>query len=452
MKKMKDGIFTILITICALALCPSAVVAQGHPLHHDGPANTSANSEKGIHALAGTSPGGDLFFPAVTYPSAGAFGNAVAVADLNHDGKPDLVVANGYNGGIPGNGGVGVLFGKGDGTFQPAVTYDSGGPGAFANSVVITDVTGDGKLDLVIVDSCNNGYCKGGSWIAVLKGNGDGTFRNPAKHRSSGASWQVKVADVNGDGIPDLLVANACSGTDNIHTCKGKGGLGVLLGLGKGKFQPAVSYPVNETGSYSVAVGDFNGDGKLDAVVTAFCSTDGCVGRQGTVGMFLGNGNGTFQPVVNYFTGGAASSVSVADLNGDGKLDVVVANGGSNSVSVLRGNGDGTLQPPTLYSLSGDATTIAVADVNEDGKPDLIVGNGDSSVIGGATIFPGNGDGTFQLPTTYSSLGYGAGPTAIVDLNGDGRPDLVVTNGCESLGCATSQMGSIAVLLHANTP
>jgi hypothetical protein len=410
------------------------------------------NSRRGIRSLAGMAQSADLFLPAVTYPSAGAFGNAVAVADLNRDGKPDLVVANGYNGGIPGNGGVGVLLGNGDGTFQPAVTYDSGGPGADANSVVIADMTGDGKLDLVVVDSCNDGFCNGGNWVAVLKGNGDGTFRKALKHRSAGASWQVKVADVNGDGIPDLLVANACSGTNNVHTCKAKGSLGVLLGMGKGKFQIAQSYPVNETGSYSLAVGDFNGDGKLDAVETSFCSTNGCTGGHGTVGMFLGNGDGTFQPVVNYFTGGAASAVAVADLNGDGKLDVVVANGGSSSVSVLSGNGDGTLQPPTFYSFSGFGTSITVADVNEDGKLDLIVGNGDYTVIGGASIFLGNGNGTFQLPTTYSSLEYGAGPTAIADVNGDGRPDLLVTNYCESPICSPSAMGSVAVLLHADTP
>ncbi len=348
-------------------------------------------------------PGADLFLPAVVYPSAGVFGTSVAVADLNHDGKPDLVVANGYNGSIPGNGGVGVLLGNGNGTFQPAITYDSGGPGAFGNSVAIADVTGDGKLDLVVVDSCNDGFCNGGNWVAVLKGNGDGTFRKALKHRSAGASWQAKVADVNGDGIPDLLV-------------------------------------------------DFNGDGKLDAVVTSFCSTDGCIGGHGTVGMFLGNGDGTFQPVVNYFTGGAASAVAAADINGDGKLDVVVANGGSSTLSVLRGNGDGTLQPPTFYSVPGYTTSIVVADVNEDGKLDLIAGNGDYTVVGGASVLLGNGDGTFQSPTTYSSLEYGAGPVAIADLNGDGRPDLLVTNDCDSPACSPSGKGSVAVLLHADTP
>src|SRR5580698_9579504 len=151
-------------------------------------------------------PTGSRFLPAVTYSSGGSFGNAVAVGDLNGDGKPDLVVANGYN--ADNNGGVAVLL-------------------------------GDGKLDLVVADSCNDSDCKNGSWVAVLLGNGDGTFQKAVKRRSGGAAWAVVVADVNGDGTPDLIVGNVCSGTNDILTCTEGGSVAVLLGTGNGEFMKA---------------------------------------------------------------------------------------------------------------------------------------------------------------------------------------------------------------------
>src|SRR5580698_9664209 len=182
-------------------------------------------------------PTGSRFLPALTYSSQGSFGNSVAVGDLNGDGKPDLVVANGYN--ADANGGVAVLLGNGDGTFQAAVTYGSGGKGSFANSIAIADVNGDGKLDLVVADACNDSYCKDGNWVAVLLGNGDGTFQKAVKYRSGGAAWAVVVADVNGDGTPDLVVGNVCSGTNSIRTCTEGGSVAVLLGTGNGEFMKA---------------------------------------------------------------------------------------------------------------------------------------------------------------------------------------------------------------------
>jgi hypothetical protein len=285
-----------------------------------------------------------------------------------------------------------------------------------------------------------------------LLGNGNGTFRKPpVKYRTAGSTYQAKVADVNGDGIPDLVVLNLCTGSFKYSHCTAGPTLTILLGLGNGKFQPAVSYPVNESGSYSFALGDLNGDGKLDAVVTSFCSTPTCAEQRGTIGVFIGNGDGTFQPVVTYYTGGAAAAVAIADVNGDGKPDIAVVNGTSDTVSVFLGNGNGSLQPPVLYSVFGDAPSIAIADVNNDGAPDLIVGSGDFSVIAGASVLLGNGDGTFQSPSIYSSLEYGATSVAVADVNGDGRPDVLVTNYCDSPNCGTTYAGSVSVLLHAAT-
>src|SRR5437879_1142286 len=164
-----------------------------------------------VHSQA-SSPQGvtpALFLPAVTYNSGGFGAASVVVADVNGDGKPDLVIANCdstanscYQ--LPtGNGVVGVLLGNGDGTFQPALVYDSGGLGA--TSVAVADVNGDGRPDLVVANFSSN-------TLAVLLGNGDGTFQPAITYGSGGVHpSSVAVADVNGDGRPDLLVANICN-------------------------------------------------------------------------------------------------------------------------------------------------------------------------------------------------------------------------------------------------
>jgi hypothetical protein len=181
------------------------------------------------------------------------------------------------------------------------------------------------------------------------------------------------------------------------------------------------------------------------------------------VGVLLGNGDGTFQAPVAYPSGGLrVSSVAVADVNGDGKPDVVVANcapdesgncepGGRNGlVGVLLGNGDGTFQTAVNHDSGGfNARSLAVTDVNGDGKPDVVVANcapsesGRCSLVNGLVgVLLGNGDGTFKLPTTYDTGGYYADSVAVADLNGDGKPDVVVAN---------SGSSTLGVLLN-NTP
>ena len=384
---------------------------------------------------------GPIFAPAVVYGSGGSEAYSVAVADVNGDGKPDIVVANNSTNSVC------VLLGNGDGTFQAAVSYGSGGYNP--DSVAVADVNGDGKPDLVVANLCANvgNVCTGiqGS-VGVLLGNGDGTFQAAVSY-VSGATYarSVAVADVNGDGIPDILVANSATPGNPLS-----GSVGVLLGNGDGTFQAVVSYGSGGYNGLSVAVADVNGDGKPDLLVANECVDSNCA--TGSMGVLLGNGDGTFQAAVSYGSGGVgATSVAVVDVNGDGKLDLLVANtnvnnnNGNGVVGVLLGNGDGTFQAAVSYSSGGvGATSVAVADVNGDGKLDLVVANqcADVSCVNGSLgVLLGNGDGTFQAAVSYGSGGPYAFSVAVADVNGDGKPDLVVAD----------YASSVSVLINIST-
>jgi len=347
---------------------------------------------------------------------------------------------------------VSVLLGNGDGTFQTAVTYGSGG--GFPEFVAVADVNGDGKPDIVVSNVCTDDIWCGGNTnglVGVLLGNGDGTFQTAVTYGSGGYfPIGVAVADVNGDGKPDIVVANTSSGT-----------VGVLLGNGDGTFQTVVTTVCSAPAG--VAVADVNGDGKPDIVVA---------GTVDIVEVLLGNGDGTFQTAVPYGSGGfGANSVAVADVNGDGKPDLVVANlcGNNNcdyssdsTVGILLGNGDGTFQTAVTYDSGGGgydiALSVAVADVNGDGKPDIVVANACTDDLcengnGLVGVLLGNGDGTFQPVVTYGSGGWFAGSLAVADVNGDGKPDLVVANECASLNnCSPvgGYNGVVGVLINTS--
>jgi hypothetical protein len=348
---------------------------------------TNGNFVVGSAAL-GAATLAQTFATQVTY-AVGHTPKFVAAGDFNGDGKLDLVTVNQTDSTVS------VLLGNGGGTFQTQLTQVTPGASFY---LAVGDFNGDGKLDLAVSSS---------NTVSVLLGNGDGTFQTSMFSTTVTSADAIAVGDFNGDGKLDLAV----TGTNVVN---------VLLGNGDGTFQTAVSYATGSS-PRSIAVGDFNGDGKLDLAVVNEGSSNGTNG----LSVLLGNGDGTFQTQVNYTTSGNPISVAAGDFNGDGNLDLVVANIGNSTLGVLLGTGAGTFGAQVTYS-EGSAAVIfvAIGDFNGDGKLDLV---GINQGGGTAITLLGNGDGTFQTEVSYAT-GNNPDAVAVGDFNGDGKPDLATVN------------------------
>jgi len=319
---------------------------------------------------------------------------SIAVGDFNHDGKLDMAVATGATS----TDNVVILFGLGDGTFRKPVYYTAG---IGSVSITAVDLNQDGNLDLAVAS--HKGY------ISILFGNSDGTFQPEIQSPPVPTFEQyVTTGDFNGDGKLDLIALSL----NNPCKC-----ISVLMGNGDGTFQDAVitrpSFAV-----FTIGVGDFNGDGKLDL------ATAGQFGTQKYVNILLGNGDGKFHRGASYPGEGSPASIAIADFNGDGELDMAIANSQGIGVRVWMGNGDGTFQRGADYPTAFPTWVIA-ADLNGDGKIDLAAAN--FLFSSGATVFLGNGDGTFQAGTFYSASDEPRS-LAVGDFNGDGKPDLALTD------------------------
>jgi hypothetical protein len=332
----------------------------------------------------------------------------LAVGDVNKDGKPDLVIACKDKQ-------VAVLLGDGKGGFRPApgspikLTINSG-----EMEMALGDVNGDGDLDLVVTD--HDSYA-----VTVLLGDGKGGFApapgSPfaAKKGQHPHTHGLALADVNGDGKLDVITGN----TDDNDVA-------VLLGDGKGGFAPAPGSPFKVGPSpYTLAVGDVNGDGKPDII------TPNSEPGDRTVTVLLGDGKGGFQPAKGspFAAAGRPIYIALGDVNGDGKPDLVVPHCDDSRVTVLLGDGKGGFAPApgSPVDLGSRAWAVAVADINGDGKADLVAATGE-----GVRVMLGDGRGSFKAaPGSPFAAGKGAWRLVVADLNGDGKPD-IATTGVES--------------------
>lgn len=267
------------------------------------------------------------------------YAKAIVLGDLNNDGKLDIVIANDAFANFS------VALGKGNGTFGKPTFYSSGLPGASA--VLIGDSNHDGKQDLAVA-----GY----NPVAIIVGNGDGTFRTGATYTVGFVPMWMTSGDFNGDGALDLAISNV--GSSNIS---------VLLGKGDGTFQTAKNYPVKNAGNLISL--DLNHDGILDLVAT---NTNSLV-------ILFGNGDGTFH--FGKSVPAPASQLAALDVNGDGNVDLVFTETGGIGVSL--GNAGGTLQKALSFFGGNYPNFLGVADFNGDGRPDVVV-TGANGVSGGA--------------------------------------------------------------------
>ncbi|MBN9517594.1 VCBS repeat-containing protein [bacterium] len=326
--------------------------------------------------------------------------------------------------------------------------------GAFPLGVALADFNGDGELDF----AATNGSA---SSVSVAFGNNNGTFAAAVNYPANFNPVGVEAADFNGDGNLDIVVVN--DGNDSVS---------VLLNSGDGTFGSATAFGTNGIAPRSVAVGDFNGDGKVDIAATnasnstnfisvftnttptngvtaSFTRTTIPTGGNGQ-GVSVGDLNGDMRPdIVNvdfqnntvsvrlnttatpgssptfgsrvtYGTGSVPQLSTLGDFNDDGKLDVAITFSGG--VDVLLGQGDGTFGSATSFAVAGGPTWIEVGDFDGDGKLDLVVAGGD-----GIHVLLGEGDGTFGAPTNYGANGNNTS-VAVGNINGDVRPDLVTNN------------------------
>jgi hypothetical protein len=347
--------------------------------------------------------GDSTFASRSAYPD-GAGPTSVVLGDLDSDGKLDIVTAN------AGANSVSVFRGRGDGGFAGRVDYATG---ASPQSPVLGDVNGDGKPDLALVS---------GDKVSVLIGKGSGAFAAPTDSITGVGPRALALGDLDGDGKLDMVTANCAPEAED-------GTVTSLLGHGDGTFTTKVEFAAG-TNTKTVALGDLDGDGRLDLVVVNQGSRDG---YEAMVRALLGKGDGSFSEYSWSTRTDGPNSVALADVNGDGKLDIVTANTSRPSVSVLLGDGDGTFAQAVDYLAGDGAQSVVVGDFDNDGKPDIIVANSgrgrSADVIAGPSslgVLLGKGDGTF--PSTTIDLTADWAALALGDLDGDGKLDLVGTN------------------------
>lgn len=338
-----------------------------------------------VHAQGCASPS---FSAATNYNAGTQQTNAVALGDVNGDGKTDMVASYMF--------GVLVYINNGSGGFNAPTTLTGGAGDPFF--VVIRDLNADGRPDIATAN-------EGGANASVYLNTGSGNFASGVNYATGRNPFVVRAADLNGDGRPDLVVGN--HGSDNT--------VSVLFNAGSGTFSAATNYS-GMNGPADLVLRDFNGDGKIDmAVVNEYSNV---------ISLYFNNGTGSFSGPTNYATGSDPLAIDAADLNNDGKIDIAVANNGANTVSVFFNSGTGTFSAPVNYAVGTNPEGVGIGDLNGDGKPDLAVSNSGSNNL---SILLNNGTGSFGTPTNFA-LGTVPTVVAIGDINGDLKADIAVPN------------------------
>ncbi|MBA3912409.1 MAG: VCBS repeat-containing protein [Acidobacteriales bacterium] len=368
-------------------------LAQGD-LNGDGIADLiMSNYEPSVTVLLGQ--GGGTFGSPTNY-DLGNQGqtNDVIVADFNGDGKQDVAVAQPEQ---PLSGSVAILLGNGDGSLQAAVSYSAGDGGT--THLVSGDFNRDGIPDIAT----------GGVFVlGVLLGNGDGTFQAAQTYAEIHDSGPLEVADVNGDGNPDVLALTMGYAPVGIVT---------FLGNGDGSFQSGQLFGSSGVSAVSVAVADFNGDGTIDAVTSDFDDS--------YISFLAGHGDGSFVTWRGFQIVGLeqqdgnrdayVTSLAVAYLDSP-NLDVAFLDYDYSQVIVVRGGKDGTFQGHLAFDTGSGAETIAAADFNGDGYVDLVT---DSSSGNGTARFPKHVDYPGSTGEIFVATG---------DVSGDGKVDVIAVN------------------------
>jgi FG-GAP-like repeat/PASTA domain len=333
-------------TVLAASLDPSSVAIGD--LNGDGkPDLVIANSfeDSDDEESSGTvsirlNRGDGTFKPRRDY-YGGAGPVAVAIGDLNGDGKPDLATAD------PFAGSVFVLLNGGDGSFRIWREYETGDR---TGSVAIGDLNGDGALDLAAAVAETDR-------VDVLLNKGDGSFEPPVAYITGDDPFEVAIGDLNGDGAPDLATANWSAANT----------VSVLLNTGNGAFAPKRDYPAGPE-PVSVAIGDLNGDDKPDLAVSHF----GSVSHANSVSILANDGAGGFDRKRDYTVAEGFGQIAIGDLNRDGSHDVVTADEDTDRLSVLVNNVDGSFQPSLGYPTGGGPRSVAIGDLDGDGRLDLV--------------------------------------------------------------------------------
>ena len=346
--------------------------------------------------------------------------SAVVVADFNGDGKPDLAVTQAASGTLS------VLLGRGDGTFAAGASYPvDNGPTA----LIAANLTGDGVADLVTANKAANTF-------SVMLGNGDGSFRPSIDYVSGNVPLALAAADFNSDGHLDLAVVNSQAAS-----------ISVPLGAGDGTFSAARAYKAGLQ-SRAIASGDLNGDGRPDLVVANTCGSDAACASSGTATVFLANPDGSYRQASTLALGSGPVAVALADLNGDGMLDLLALNRNDRTLTVMPGDGDGTFGQPQVNSLSAAPRALFVGDFNANGVPDLAIAFDCGQTVctqpGAVEIWMGSKHGS-PAPSASYSVGYSPVSIAAGDLRGTGHFDLLVANACGD--DSTCQANGTATLL-----